>query len=95
MRATILVVTVERPGEVATSSVCSCVCLCVCVCVCVCTRVYVYIYIYTYIYIRIYDQIRGQSLCLLIMRSRVRFPVLPWEFSLKGKIPAVTMVWVG
>ena len=36
----------------------------------------------------------GQSL-LLIMRSRVRFPVLPWEFSLKGKIPAVTMDWVG
>ena len=28
------------------------------------------------------------------MRSRVRFPVLPCEFSLKGKIPAVTMVWV-
>ena len=37
----------------------------------------------------------GQSLWLLIMRSRVRFPVLPWEFSLKGRIPAVTMVWVG
>ena len=37
----------------------------------------------------------GQSLWLLIMRSRVRFPVLPWEFSLKGKIPAVTIVWVG
>ena len=37
----------------------------------------------------------GQSLCLLIMRSRVRFPVLPWEFSLKGRIPAVSMVWVG
>ena len=28
------------------------------------------------------------------MRSRVRFPALPWEFSLKGKIPPVTMVWV-
>jgi len=37
----------------------------------------------------------GQSLWLLIMRSRVRFPVLPWEFNLKGRIPAVTMVWVG
>ena len=37
----------------------------------------------------------GQSLCLLIMRSRVRFPALPWEFSLKRRIPAVTMVWVG
>ena len=36
----------------------------------------------------------GQSLWLLIMRSRFRFPALPWEFSLKGKIPAVTMVWV-
>ena len=36
----------------------------------------------------------GQSLWLLIMRSRVRFPALPWEFSLKGKIPAVTTVWV-
>ena len=29
------------------------------------------------------------------MRSRIRFPVLAWEFSLKGRIPAVTMVWVG
>ena len=28
------------------------------------------------------------------MRSRVRFPALPWEFSLKGNIPTVTMVWV-
>ena len=37
----------------------------------------------------------GQSLWLLIMRSRVRFPALPWEFSLKGRIRAVTMVWVG
>ena len=37
----------------------------------------------------------GQSLWLLIMRSRVRFPALPWESSLKGRIPAVTMVWVG
>ena len=36
----------------------------------------------------------GQSLWLLIMRSRVRFPALPWEFSLKGKIPTVIMVWV-
>jgi len=36
----------------------------------------------------------NQSLWLLIMRSRVRFPALPWEFSLKGTIPAVTMVWV-
>ena len=27
----------------------------------------------------------GQSLWLLIMRSRVRFPVLPWEFFLAGK----------
>ena len=36
----------------------------------------------------------GQGLCLLIMRSRVRFPVLPWEFLLAGKIPVVTMVWV-
>ena len=37
------------------------------------------------------DHPRGQS---LFMRSRVRFPVLPWEFSLKGRIPAVTMVRV-
>jgi len=37
----------------------------------------------------------GQSLCLLIMRFRVQFPVLPWEFSLKGRIREVTMVWVG
>jgi hypothetical protein len=36
----------------------------------------------------------GQSFWLLIMRSRVRFPVLPWGFSLKEKIPMVTMVWV-
>ena len=35
-----------------------------------------------------------QSLWLLIMRSRNRFPALPWEFSLKGKISAVTVVWV-
>jgi len=27
----------------------------------------------------------SQSLWLLIMRSRVRFPALPWEFSLKGE----------
>ena len=27
----------------------------------------------------------GQGLWLLIMRSRVRFPVLPWEFFLGGK----------
>ena len=37
----------------------------------------------------------GQSIWLLIMRYRVRFPTLPWEFSLKGRIPAVTMIWVG
>ena len=30
-------------------------------------------------------QPRGQGLWLLIMRSRVRFPVLPWEFFLAGK----------
>ena len=36
----------------------------------------------------------GQSLWLIIMRSRVRFPALSWEFSSKGKIPTVTMVWV-
>jgi len=36
----------------------------------------------------------GQSLWLLIMRYWFRFQVLPWEFSLKGNIPAVTMVWV-
>ena len=27
----------------------------------------------------------GQGLCLLIMKSRVRFPVLPWEFFLARK----------
>ena len=27
------------------------------------------------------------------MRSRVQFPVLPWEFFLKGRIPTETMVW--
>jgi len=37
----------------------------------------------------------GQSLWLLIMRSRNRFPALPWQFSLKGQILAVTIVWVG
>ena len=36
----------------------------------------------------------GQGLWLLIVKSRVRFPALPSEFSLKGKIPAVTVVWV-
>ena len=65
---------------------------------------YIYVYIFTYIlmciYIYIYIYIwpaswsSGWSLWLLIMRSRVRFPALPWEFSLKGKIRAVTMVWV-
>jgi len=43
----------------------------------------------------IYDYPRGLVVCLVIMRFRVRFPVLTWEFSLKGRIPAVTMVWVG
>jgi len=37
----------------------------------------------------------GESLCLLIMRSPFRFATLLWEFSLKGRIPAVNMVWVG
>jgi hypothetical protein len=27
----------------------------------------------------------GQSFCLLIKRSRVRFPVLPWGFFLEGE----------
>ena len=54
-----------------------------------------YYYYYYYYYIRRpVSWSSGQSLWLLIMRSRVRFPVLPWEFSLKGRIPAVTMVWV-
>jgi hypothetical protein len=29
----------------------------------------------------------GQDSCLLDMRSRVRFPILPWEFSLIGDDP--------
>ena len=36
----------------------------------------------------------GQSFWLKITRSRVRFPALPWWFSLWGRIPVVTMVWV-
>ena len=37
----------------------------------------------------------GQGLWLLIMRSRVRFPVLPCEFSpCRERFPVVTMVWV-
>ena len=36
----------------------------------------------------------GLSFWLLITRSRVRFPALPWGFSLWGRIPVVTMVWV-
>ena len=36
----------------------------------------------------------GHSFWLLITRSRVRFPALPWGFSLWGRIPVVTMVWV-
>ena len=36
----------------------------------------------------------GQGFWLLIMRSRVLFPVLYENFSLQGKIPVVTMVWV-
>ena len=34
-----------------------------------------------YIYIYIASWSCGQSLWLLIMRSRIRFPALPWEFS--------------
>jgi hypothetical protein len=41
-----------------------------------------------------YDQPRGQSLWLLIMRSRVRFPLYHGNFPLRGRIPMVTMVWV-
>jgi hypothetical protein len=33
----------------------------------------------------ILDQPRGQSFRLLIMRSRVRFPVLPCRFFLEGE----------
>jgi hypothetical protein len=36
----------------------------------------------------------GQSFWLLIMRSRVRFPVLPWEFFLEGEDTLAAMVWV-
>ena len=45
----------------------------------VCRR-FIYIYIY-----RPSSWSSGQGLWLLIMRSRVRFPVLPWEFFLAGK----------
>jgi len=37
----------------------------------------------------VYDQPRG-----LVVRNSNRFPALLWEFSLKGRIPTVTMVWV-
>jgi len=50
-------------------------------------------YIYIYIYLYTHDQPRG--LVVRVSDYRVRFPVLPWEFSLKGRIPAVSMVWVG
>ena len=37
----------------------------------------------------------GQSFWILITRSRVQFPALPWGFFLvRGRIPVVTMVWV-
>ena len=36
----------------------------------------------------------SQGFWLLIMRSRVRFPVLTRGFFLLGKFPMVTMVWV-
>ena len=36
----------------------------------------------------------GHSFWLLITRSRVRFPALPWGFPCGGRIPVVTMVWV-
>jgi hypothetical protein len=42
---------------------------------------------YIYIYIRAWDQPRGQSFWLLIMRSWARFPVLPWGFFLEGEDP--------
>ena len=50
--------------------------------------------IYQYCKVRPTSWSSGQSLWLLNMRSRLRFPALPWEFSLKGKIPTVTMLWV-
>jgi hypothetical protein len=65
--------------------------ICVCVCLCVCLYIYIYIYILSWPA----SWSSGQSFWLLIMRSRVRFPVLPWGFfSLKGKIPLATTVWV-
>ena len=36
------------------------------------------------LHIEVYDQPRSQSFWLMPMRSRVRFPVLPWGFFLKG-----------
>jgi len=42
--------------------------------------------VFIYLYIWPASWSSGQRLWLLIMRSRVRFPVLPWEFSLKGRI---------
>jgi hypothetical protein len=41
--------------------------------------------LYTDSYMFQLDQPRGQSFWLLIMRSRVRFPVLTWGFFLEGE----------
>ena len=47
---------------------------------------------YTYTYPASWSS--GQSFWLLITRSRVRFPALPWRFPCGRRIPVVTMVWV-
>jgi hypothetical protein len=51
---------------------------------------------YSYIYpvLRPVSWLGGQNFWLLNTRSWVRFSVLPWDFSLQGMIPIVTMVWV-
>ena len=61
------------------------------------TKSYILLYYIILYYIILYilcSRSSGQIFCLLIMRPRVRFSALPWEFFLIGKIPMVTMGWV-
>ena len=76
---------------------CTYVCICyirlyiVSTCVYACMWVLLFLKTWMFYFILFHDVFRpaswssGQGLWLLIMRSQVRFPVLPWEFFLAGK----------
>jgi hypothetical protein len=65
---------------------------CIYMYVCVCLSVQIsyqtpIIFLYSINWLGPSSWLGGQSFWLLNMRSRVRFPVLPWEFSLAGEDP--------